>query len=284
MEDDNRDEAAAEAIRAAAERDDSEQDLQRLLEATRLENHDLPELPEPLRFTPSPIQESQAQPRHPTLTVEGQHRVDPLDQYDLLGRWPYPLPLYLLEPRGVGSQPNPFAGSSKTIGLGLPLLNRVLPVLAHTLSGIFHAPRRAVEMVLQVVSATIRHGERMMYRRARTWYLQQHPQADEAVLRDFDDTLDPDRKPPAADGTLHKSLRQLGVDDTLILAQLFKPYFKNAMHPSVTPSILLAVHPISSVPPSQSSQSTIVSSTPPSPPDDENCQHIESSSETLVAV
>ena len=217
MEDDNRDEAAAEAIRAAAERDDSEQDLQRLLEATRLENHDLPELPEPLRFTPSPIQESQAQPRHPTLTVEGQHRVDPLDQYDLLGRWPYPLPLYLLEPRGVGSQPNPFAGSSKTIGLGLPLLNRVLPVLAHTLSGIFHAPRRAVEMVLQVVSATIRHGERMMYRRARTWYLQQHPQADEAVLRDFDDTLDPDRKPPAADGTLHKSLRQLGVDDTLIV-------------------------------------------------------------------
>ena len=103
----------------------------------------------------------------------------------------------------MGNQPNPFASlSATTASTDQPLLNRVLPVLAHTMSGIFHAPRRAVEMMLQVVTATIRFAEQMVYRRARTSLLQEYPEADEGVLTRFDAAANPVSNPPAADGTL----------------------------------------------------------------------------------
>ena len=121
------------------------------------------------------------------------------------GRWPYSLPLYLLEPRGIGNKPNLFVNTDAVTSSRWPLTQRILAVFALTMSGISHAQRRAVDMVLQVANATILLEKRKMYRLARRWLVERLLGARQDLLDDFDDAVDPDKHERAADGTLYKA-------------------------------------------------------------------------------
>ena len=162
---------------------------------------------------PSHDDYSDAQPDRPASFVIEMSQ----DEYDLIRRWPEPLPPYLLQPIGVGNLPNPFSDSDVALPLDLPLHHRAFPVLALTLSGTFRVPRRAVELQLQVVHSTTRDVQRISAQRARREILEEYPDASDAFLQKLEDAVIPDRDKPYGPNTLQSCLRQLGVDDSLIV-------------------------------------------------------------------
>ncbi|CAD6590403.1 MAG: hypothetical protein TREMPRED_005723 [Tremellales sp. Tagirdzhanova-0007] len=147
---------------------------------------------------PSHDDYSDAQPDRPASFVIEMSQ----DEYDLIRRWPEPLPPYLLQPIGVGNLPNPFSDSDVALPLDLPLHHRAFPVLALTLSGTFRVPRRAVELQLQVVHSTTRDVQRISAQRARREILEEYPDASDAFLQKLEDAVIPDRDKPYGPNTL----------------------------------------------------------------------------------
>ena len=115
-----------------------------------------------------------------------------------------------------GKPPNPFANYEATNPPVLPLIDRILPVLALTLSGIYHTPRRAVELLLQSVSSALHSDRRQTYLCAKA-IMDEFPDAPDDLLQRLDQALNPDLNEQASIGTLSRSLKLLGVDDTLIV-------------------------------------------------------------------
>lgn len=137
---------------------------------------------------------------------------------DFPGRWPHPSPEYLLSPFGSGSLPAPYDDPFLSFSdHDMPLLRRILPLLALALMGMFNTPRRAVEMVMKFTSTAIHLAERTMYHRFATLYRHRHPAAAQSVLEDLDQHLNPIQGPPAGPKTIRTAMRHLGVDQALVV-------------------------------------------------------------------
>ena len=114
------------------EQDEREQDAGTLAELSGLLGQvtvDVDEGATPTRSSPIPPSES----LHPTIdtsrTIEGRLMVDPQHPRDFLGRWPHPIPEYLLSPFGIGSLLTPYDDPFLSFSdHDIPLSRRILPL------------------------------------------------------------------------------------------------------------------------------------------------------------
>ena len=172
---------------------------------------------EPRLFSPSPSPDAGRTEVDTATRVDAQALRALNSQQDLIRLWPYAIPQYLLKSPYYGDQPNPHHTLRQQPSHSA-LLERILPLLGHNLSALWHSPRRAVEHMLQVTSSAIRLAERAMHERDRDWIMHELPEAmtDERLQR-MDDALNPITRNAVAPKTLGTALKSLGVDDSLVV-------------------------------------------------------------------
>ena len=148
--------------------------------------------------------------------VNGQNLEASNSNQDLIRLWPHALPQSLLKSPLYGDHLNPHNTLGPQQG-DSALLPRILPLLGHSLSALFHAPRRGVEQMFQITSSAIRLAERLMYERTKAWVIHEFPElmTDERLLR-TNDKLNPIMRSAVVPKTLRTALKSLGVDDSLI--------------------------------------------------------------------